>query len=588
MLSLIPRRQFLQLASGTVSLARAQSAAGPRPNVVVILADDQGWGDLSIHGNRNLSTPAIDSLGRDGARFDRFYVCPLCAPTRAEFLTGRYHPRGGVRGVTAGQERLNTDETTIAEIFRAAGYRTALFGKWHNGSQHPYHPNARGFEEFYGFTQGHWGHYFSPELEHNGNLVRGNGYLTDDFTDRAIEFIRRNRRNPFFCYLALNTPHSPMQVPGNFWLKFSEADLPLRGSRPDLEDLQMTRAALAMCENIDWNVGRLLSQLRQLGLEKDTIVVYFSDNGPNSWRWNGGMRGIKGSTEEGGVRSPLLVRWLAQIRPGTQIPQIAAAIDLLPTLTDLAGLTRPAGKPLDGVSLKPLLLGQAPHWPDRMIFSLQGKRVSVRTQRYCLDSEGRLYDMEADPGQSRDVASERPDVAAQLRAAQKQWASEMFSLLDTDDRPFPVGYARFTLLPARDGVPLGGVRRSSRHPNDSFFTNWRSAEDRIQWDVEVLHAGNYAADLYYTCPEADVGSTVEMSFAGQSVSAVIQPAHDPPLVGAQQDRVKRTESYVKDFRPLRLGTIRLPKTRAPLTLRAVEVKAGSVADVRYVALTRLD
>ena len=149
--------------------------------------------------------------------FEHFYVCAVCAPTRAEFLTGRYHARGGVRGVTSGAERLNLDEKTIADTFKAAGYATGAFGKWHNGSQFPYHPNARGFDEYYGFTSGHWGSYFDPELDHNGKLVRGKGYVTDDLTNHALDFIEANKGKPFLCYLPLNTPHSPMQVPDQFY-----------------------------------------------------------------------------------------------------------------------------------------------------------------------------------------------------------------------------------------------------------------------------------------------------------------------------------------------------------------------------------
>ncbi len=191
--TMIPRRNFLQLAGATAAGPLLSAAPPRRPNIVVILADDQGWGDLSVNGNTNLSTPNIDSLARDGALFDRFFVCSVCAPTRAEFLTGRYHPRGGVRGVSAGAERLNLDEKTIAQVFKGAGYATGAFGKWHNGSQYPYHPNARGFDEYYGFTSGHWGHYFDPELDHNGELVRGKGYITDDLTDHALRFIEQQQ-----------------------------------------------------------------------------------------------------------------------------------------------------------------------------------------------------------------------------------------------------------------------------------------------------------------------------------------------------------------------------------------------------------
>src|SRR4051812_24518237 len=234
-------------------LAAGPAPAADRPNVVIILADDQGWGDLGVHGNTNLSTPNIDSLARDGALFDRFFVCPVCSPTRAEFLTGRYHPRGGVWGVSTGGERLNLGERTIAEIFKAAGYATGAFGKWHNGSQHPYHPNDRGFDEYYGFTSGHWGDYFDALLlDHNGRSVRGKGFLPDELADRALDFIETNKDQPFFCYVPFNTPHTPLQVPDRWYGKFAGLDLKLRDREPKREDLAATRAVLAMCENLDW------------------------------------------------------------------------------------------------------------------------------------------------------------------------------------------------------------------------------------------------------------------------------------------------------------------------------------------------
>ena len=277
------------------------------PNVLVILTDDQGWGDLSVHGNTNLDTPNVDSLARDGVLFDRFYVCPVCAPTRAEFLTGRYHLRGGVHGVSMGAERLSLDEKTIADTFKAAGYATGAFGKWHNGTQHPYHPNARGFDEFFGFCSGHWGHYFDAEVEHNGQFTQGQGYLPDEITDRAMNFMATNVKagQPFFCYLPYNIPHTPFQVPNRFYDKFRYLSIDMKATNPEHEDFERTRAALALCENIDWNVGRLLDKLDQLGIAEDTIVFYFGDNGPNGERWNGGMKGTKGSTDEGGVRVPV-------------------------------------------------------------------------------------------------------------------------------------------------------------------------------------------------------------------------------------------------------------------------------------------
>ncbi|MCS6850169.1 MAG: arylsulfatase [Gemmataceae bacterium] len=571
------------------------AAAGPParlPNIVVFLADDQGWGDLSIHGNSNLATPHIDSLGRDGALFERFFVCPVCSPTRAEFLTGRYHPRTGVWNVTTGGERLNLDEKTIADAFKAAGYATGAFGKWHNGSQYPYHPRGRGFDEFYGFCSGHWGEYFDPPLEHNGQLVRGKGYITDDLTDRALAFIAKHRDRPFFCYLAYNTPHSPMQVPDRFYARFRDADLKRRAHGPQVEDLAFTRAALAMCENIDHNVGRVLRQLDELGLSQQTMVLYFSDNGPNSWRWNGGMKGRKGSTDEGGVRSPLLLRWPGMIRPGTRVTAIAAAIDLLPTLADLAGVPLVGHPPLDGRSLAPLLRGQADSWPDdRLIFSHWGGQVSVRSQQYRLDNRGQLFDMIADPGQQHDRANDRPEVAERLRQAVARWKRDVLSELTKDQRPFPVGYHDFpvTYLPARDGVPHGQVRRSAKAPNCSFFTNWTALDDRMTWDIEVATTGTYEAVIYYTCPAADVGATIELSFGDRRVQAQVKEPHDPPLRGAEHDRVPRQgESYVKDFRPLSLGTMNLSQGRGPLTLRALRIPGKQVMDLRLVVLTLRD
>ena len=568
------------------------SAATPatKPNIVIILADDQGWGDLSVNGNTNLSTPRIDSLAKDGALLERFYACPVCSPTRAEFLTGRYHPRGGVHSTSTGGERLNLDEKTIGDTFKAAGYATGAFGKWHNGTQYPYHPNARGFDEYYGFCSGHWGSYFDPPLEHNGKLVQGRGFIIDDLTDHALGFIATNQSRPFFCYVPFNTPHSPMQAPERFWQKFANADLKLRARKPEQEDVPFTRAALAMCENIDWNVGRILDRLDELKLADNTIVLYFSDNGPNSWRWNGGMKGRKGSVDEGGVREPFLIRWPGHIPAGARIPQIAGAIDLLPTLADLAGIPVASTKPLDGLSLKSLLLGAAKDWPDRMIFSHWDGRVSVRTQRYRMDDHDQLFDMEADPGQDHDISDTAAEVSARLSKARAQWKADLLPGLTKDTRPFPVGYPQFpmTPLPARDGVPHGNVRRSASAPNCSFFKNWKRPEDSITWNIEVATAGKYEAVIYYTCPAADTGSTIELSFLGSRLEGKVSEAHDPPLRGAENDRVPRQgESYVKDFKPLRLGTLELSKGRGLLTLRALSVAGRQVMDVRSIMLTFL-
>ena len=334
--------------------------AAPRPNVVVFLADDAGWGDYGHSGNtqaaRRTSTrspgAACRSIGSSSAR--------CAAPTRAEFLTGRYHPRGGVRGVSTGQERLDLDEKTIADAFQAAGYATGAFGKWHNGSQWPYHPVARGFDEYFGHTAGHWGEYFDAPLEDSqGRLVRTQGYIVDVCTDRALAFIEQNKDRPFFCYVPVH--HAAFAVgrarrvlaaiPG-------QADH-AAGHRAGTGSTSTRPAARWPC----WRTRTGTSaacwpSCGELGLEDNTIVLYFSDNGPNSWRWNGGMKGRKGSTDEGGVRSVCYLRWPARLPAGHTVTQISGAIDLLPTLTALAGIPRVGDKPLDGRDLSPLLSRQ--------------------------------------------------------------------------------------------------------------------------------------------------------------------------------------------------------------------------------------
>ncbi len=593
-----PSTPFHALVFAALLVIALRIQAAP-PNIVIFLADDQGWGDLSATGNQNIRTPNIDSLARDGATFDRFFVCPVCAPTRAEFLTGRYHLRGGVRGVSTGQERLNLDEKTLADAFKAAGYATGAFGKWHNGSQWPYHPNARGFDEYYGFTSGHWGEYFDAPLEHNGQPVRGHGYVADDFTDHALAFIEQNKDRPFLCYLPLNTPHSPWAVPEKYWQRFKDKPITQRGLDGADETVDVTRCVLAMTENLDANVGRVLQRLDELKLSANTIVIYFSDNGPNSSRWNGGMKGRKGSVDEGGVRAPFFIRWPGKIKPGANVREIAGAIDLLPTLTKLAGVARVGDKPLDGRDLSPLLLGASRDWPDRLIFSHQNGKVSARTQKYRLDEVGALFDMAADPGQTKNIAAANPDISAKLSQAVADWRKEVAqteagrtgnsrALIAADERPYPVGYREFpvTPLPARDGVPHGGVRRSGSAPNCSYFVNWASTNDSMTWDVEVNQTGEYAVTINYTAPEA--GALIELSLNGSKLTGTVSPAWNPPLY-SNQDTLPRppAESRMKEFRPLNLGRLQLQKGRGRLTLRALEIPGQSVMDVRRITLTLL-
>ena len=589
-----------------------QLHAGTQPNIVVFLADDAGWGDYSHSGNLQVRTPNIDSIAQRGVSLDRFYVCPVCAPTRAEFLTGRYHLRGGVRGVSTGLERLDLDERTIAESFKAAGYATGAFGKWHNGSQWPYHPMARGFDEYFGHSSGHWGEYFDAPLEENGRMIRSKGYIVDVCTDRALGFIEKNRDKPFFCYVPFTTPHSPWAAPSQDWERFKDKPITQTATEATKEVANETRCALAMLENQDANVGRILAKLREHHLDDNTLVVYFSDNGPNSMRWTGGMKGKKGTTDEGGVRSVCYLRWPTKLPAAHTVTQIAGAIDLLPTLTALAGVKRVGDKPLDGLDLSPLLLKQATDWPERMIFSTWSGNVSVRTQTHRLDNAGKVYDMVVDPGQRAPVNDKSPELVAKLSDAAKAWRQEMSEAGEAkkqnaagkvtagkeilrgqslvDPRPIPVGYREFpiTMLPARDGEPLGKVKRSSGAPNCSYFVNWTEKEDRMVWLLDVHTSGRYQVAIDYTCRVQDAGATVAFSFQGAELKGKVEPGWDPPLY-TNQDTLPRPdgESQMKDFRLLDLGEMRLPVGRGELTLRAIDIPGKSVMDVRRVTLTLL-
>jgi hypothetical protein len=379
-----------------------------------------------------------------------------------------------------------------------------------------------------------------------------------------------------------------MQVPDEFYEKFDGKPLDKLHREPGKEDVPKTRAALAMVENIDWNVGRVLKKLDELILAENTIVIYFSDNGPNSFRWNDSMKGRKGSTDEGGVRVPFLIRWPGHIPQGTKVSQIAGAIDILPTLADLAGIEVPSEKPLDGMSLKPLFSGEAESWPDRMIFSHWNRKVSVRTQQYRLDEAGELFDMREDPGQRKNIAAEKPEVAKRLQTAVNDWKRNVLSELDREVKPFTVGYSEFpiTRLPARDGVPHGKIQRSAGAPNCSYFTNWKTTEDFITWNIEVKTPGEYEAVVYYTCAKEDVGCQIELAFQNSKIQTKVSEAHDPPAIGAKEDRVSRQgESYVKDFRPLPLGTIKLGQGQGELSLKALTIPGDSCIEVRDLVLT---
>jgi arylsulfatase A-like enzyme len=561
-----------------------------QPNVLIIIADDQGWGDLGFTGNKTVHTPHLDKLAKSGTILDRFYVSPVCSPTRAEILTGRYHVRTGVSGTSTGRVRMDLDETTIAEAFKANRYKTALFGKWHNGGQAPYHPNCRGIDEFYGFCSGHWGNYFNPILEHNGVVIKGKGFMTDDLTNHAIEYLNKKNDQPFFMIMALNTPHSPMQVPDAFWNRYKNKSIQQKGSIPEKENIEHTRAALALNENIDENIGRVIAALEKNNQINNTIIIYFSDNGPNGNRFNGGMKGIKGSTDEGGVRVPFIISWKNKIKDGGTLPQIAANIDLFPTLIDLAGLSWKNPKPFDGISLKNILLDKIPPTPNRIIPSFWANETSVRSQRFRLSNKDELFDMIHDPNQTKNVATAFPDEYQQLKSWKEKWLKEVRSELPLQDlRPLIVGNKKMTMttLPAAEAEPMGNIKRSSKHPNDSYFLGWKSSTDKITWNVEVEEDGIFEIEVFYACSEKNIGTALEIKFNDASIAQKISEANNVPVMGMEHDKVERDESYVKDFKPMKLGNVALKKGRGIMELSSKNLLSPDDLECNMITFRRI-
>ena len=570
------------------------------PNIILILTDDQGWGDLSLNGNEDLHTPNIDKIALNGVRFDRFFVSPVCSPTRAEILTGRHHTRTGVYDVSLGGERINVDEETIGDLFKAAGYKTAAYGKWHNGMQAPYHPNTRGFDQFYGFCSGHWGNYFNPVLEKNGELVKGKGFITDDLTNHGIEFIIKNKNNPFFLYMPYNTPHSPMQVPDKYWNKFKNKDLTQKGTLSNIPDDKYSgtnskgenhsKAALAMCENIDWNVGRIIETLESQKIIDNTIIIYLSDNGPNGHRWNGEMKGIKGSTDEGGTRSPMIISWKGNIPSGKKVSKIASGIDLLPTLIDISGIKVKPKNKLDGVNLRQLIYQNDINWEERYIYNYWRGRLSLRSQDFRLDNENNLYNMNDDPNQLNNVSNIYKEIFEVMKKAKIEWKKESLANINLKDkRAFIIGHPglKNTQIPARDAKANGLIKRSNYYPNCSYMTNWINIEDTITWDAEVAEDGKFEAIIYYTCKKDALGSEIELSFSDSSISKKISKFYDPKEYGEENDRSPRIESYVKDFIPLKMGVIDLKKGKGTLMLKGIKMTGKELLDFRLLMLKRI-
>ena len=566
-------------------------AADRRPNVLVILTDDQGWGDVAIHGNSNINTPAIDQLYRESAVIDRFMASPLSAPTRASLLTGRYHLRTGVSSVQSGLENMNPEETTLAELFKESGYATGCFGKWHNGAYYPYTPNGQGFDEFLGFCCGHWANYFDPELQHNEQMTRGKGYITDILTDAAIKFITDNRDRPFFCYVPYNAPHSPLQVPDRYYDHYR--DLPVE----DENDKAEMAAIYGMVECVDHNMSRLLSALDSLGIRENTIVVYMSDNGPvHVERYNGDMRGGKGSVHEGGVRVPCYINWENHIAPKV-IDGPYAHVDILPTLMDLCGIEGYETRfPIDGISMKDALMGDADAPAGRMIFThrlnghLSPALGGVRTARYRLEvypeEKVSLYDMQRDPSENNDILDSGNPEHKELYSRYLEWFDDASTGVREADRSVPVGYeaAPQVRIPAPEGR-MSGMLKCYGYPNQNWVNHFVAEDDSLSFTLDVIAEGDYDVSVDYSNAE-DTGAAAFFVRTEDGIISVPVPQFITEF-RYSPDRVVRDEAPDMTWSRLRIGKIHLNEGRTSFSLYAAGIKDRSSVRVKTLILDRL-
>jgi arylsulfatase A len=572
--------------------------------VLLIVSDDQGYGDLSLHGNPHLRTPNLDRLGQSGVRFDRFFVSSVCAPTRAALLTGRWPLRTGCHGVSGNRETVRSEEVTLAEALAGAGYRTACIGKWHNGEHVPFTPQGQGFETFYGFLGGHWNSYFDPVLLRGDTLEPAAGYITDVLTDEAMRFIARSDARPFFCYLAYNAPHSPFQVPDRYFDRFKAAGFD-----------DTVSAFWGMVENLDDNVGRLLDRLDALGLARDTIVLFLTDNGGTAGvkLYNAGMRGGKTSVHEGGTRVPLFVRWPAAGWATRVAAPLAAHVDLYPTLLDLCGVPPPEGPPVDGVSLRPLLEGREADWPERTLFVHNGIDetnqwpAAVRTPRYRLVREiqgpaagssavnadatvkpWQLYDMLSDPGEKTNLASRETALVKDLAARYDAWYADL-TRGGVRRPPIPVGLAGHdtVTLPAHHAVitPPLHFAAGSGFSHD-WLTGWTSAAGRVTFEVDVAQPGRFAAELAFACAPADAGSRIRLSAGTASCEAAVTAAPPRELPLPHRDAAGHAKYRNREWAALAVGALTLPAGRTTLALEALSLPGAAAMDFKHLRLTR--
>jgi len=433
------------------SISVKKASKDRRPNVVFVLTDDQGYGDIGCHGNPYVKTPNLDRFAAENVEMTQFCVNPLCAPTRASMLTGRYYNCTELVSVWGGLSMMNSGEVTIAEALRDAGYRTAMYGKWHCGDNYPMRPMDQGFDETLAHKDGGLCELPNPRenltynddfYHHNGKWEKYEGYCMDVYTDETLKFIERNKDEPFFVYLATNTPHTPLFVNDEYYEIYKDLDI---------EDT--SKIIYGMVTNIDHNVKRLTDKLKELGLEENTIVIFTSDNGSSPYskkrHYTAGFRGWKGEVYEGGIRVPCFISWPGHIKSGRKIDTMVVHFDIMPTILEACGAKVPDGVNMDGMSFMPLLLGEKVNWPDRTVFFEKWRmekaalypNFTARTQRYkliyCISpysyKDGfELYDILNDPGEHNDIAEDYPEIVNKLKSEYEAWFEKTFKGSDKD------------------------------------------------------------------------------------------------------------------------------------------------------------
>jgi arylsulfatase A-like enzyme len=586
-------------AAALVSILGATAAIGaadaPRPNIVFILTDDQGYGEMSCHGNPILQTPNLDRLHAEGVRFTDFHVSPTCAPTRAALQTGRHEFRSGVTHTIAERERLSLKATTLAGVLRGAGYATGIFGKWHQGDEEAYRPYRRGFDETFihgagGIGQTYPGScgdapgntYFDPAVLHNGVFEKTKGFCTDVFFGKAIGWIREKKAEGkrFFAWITPNAAHSPYVCPEEYRKRFVG-----KGLKDD------AIAYYGMIAGIDDNVGKLLEELRRLGIERETLVIFMTDNGHSIGNlYNAGMRGMKGTPYQGGTRVPAFFRWPGTLEP-RDVGDLAAHVDIFPTLAEIAGAKLP-DVPLDGRSLVPLLRDPKASWPDRTLFIHLGRwqkgkareskhaSCAVRTTRFRLVNDRELYDIPADPGETTDVSDRNPEAVAAIRKAYDAWWESVLPCLENEDavgpkeNPFKELYRKQYGLPPPAGsgeaAPKGEAAAPAPHagsrPNFLFIFT-----DDQRWDamgVVGREMGDRARFPWLRTPNMDRLAAEGIRFRNAfAVCALCSPSRAAFLTG----RYNHANGIANNRTPFPEGAV----THATL-LRAAGYRTGYV------------